>query len=84
MSQAADQEARPISESVYKSKDHDFVIGANWIKVPGFGDMRIWVSKNGNPSNITIYNSIITRKKTHTPAKNVHWVSLDVKQDGVE
>ena len=81
MSQKADLDARPKTESLYGSTDHKFVIGMNWIHVPGIGDMSVWVDKNGNTSNVTLYNSIVTSKKTHTPRKNCHWVGLEIKTD---
>ena len=58
----------------------------NWIIVPGLGKLAVWVDENGNTKSITIYNSTVTKKKTHTTVKGCHWVGLEIKADkyGVE
>lgn len=73
----------PETAPLYGSADHNCVIGMNWINVPGLGDLAVLVDKNGNTSSVTIYNSTVTKKKTHTPGKNCHWVDLDIKVDEV-
>ena len=81
MSQQANTEAKPETASIYESADHNCVIGMNWIRVPGFGKLAVWVDKNGNTESITIYNATVSEKKTHTPAKDSHWVGLEIKTD---
>ena len=82
MSQAADHEARPKIDTTWRTKDHNLVVGSNWISSPGFGGLHIRVNAKGEISNITIYNSTVTKKKTHT-FKAGNWVDLDIKVDEV-
>lgn len=70
-------------DTTWKTKDHNLVPGVNWIYSPGFGSLHIIVNDKGRIENIVIYNSKVTRKKTHTPGKNCHWVDLDIKVDEV-
>ena len=70
-------------DTTWRTKDHNLVVGSNWIRSPGFGSLHISVNSKGEISNITVYNSTVTRKKTHTPGKNCHWVNLDIKVDEV-
>ncbi len=62
---------------------HNLVVGYNWVNAPGFGTLGVRVNAKGEIENIVIYNSTVTRKKTHTPGKNCHWVDLDIKVDEV-
>ena len=73
----------PETAPPYGSVDHNCVIGMNWINVPGLGDLAVWVDKNGNTSSVTIYNSTVTKKKTHTTKSNNHWIGLEIKTDKV-
>ena len=65
------------------SNNHNLVEGHNWIRSPGFGSLGIMVNDKGRIVNIVVYNSIVTRKKTHTPKKGCHWVDLAIKVDEV-
>tara|TARA_R100000406_G_scaffold80572_2_gene61944 strand:- start:1714 stop:1941 length:228 start_codon:yes stop_codon:yes gene_type:complete len=51
----------------------------------GYGDLHVYV-RDGNVTNVTIFNASIKKKKTHTVKHNdggkpSHWVNLDVKVD---
>ena len=49
----------------------------------GYGDLHVYV-RDGNVTNVTIFNASIKKKKTHTVKhgeKPSHWVNLDVKVD---
>ena len=70
-------------DTTWRSKDHNLVVGLNWVRSPGFGSLCIKVNSKGVISNITVYNATVTKKKTHTPGKNCHWVNLDIKVDEV-
>lgn len=83
MSRSSQTLSPPETASPYGTTRHNCVIGMNWISVPGFGKLSVWVDKNGNTSSVTIYNSTVTKKKTHTPKKGRHWVDLDIKVDEV-
>ncbi len=69
--------------TTWKNKEHNLVVGSNHINAPGFGSLNISVNSKGHIVNITVYNSTVTKKKTHTPGKNCHWVDLDIKVDEV-
>ena len=83
MSRSSLPEARPKIDTTWRNKDHNLVVGLNWISPPGFGSLRVTVNSKGEISNITVYNSTVTKKKTHTPEKGCHWVDLDIKVDEV-
>lgn len=83
MSRSSQTEARPKIDTTRKNKNHNLVVGSNWIRSPGFGSAYIRVNEKGEIENITIYNSTVTKKKTHTAAENCHWVNLDIKVDEV-
>ena len=65
------------------SNNHNLVKGHNWVRAPGFGSLGIRVNDKGRIENIVVYNSTVTKKKTHTPEKGCHWVDLDIKVDEV-
>ena len=65
------------------SNNHNLVTGINWVHSPGFGSLQIRVNDKGRIENIVVYNSTVTKKKTHTPEKGCHWVDLDIKVDEV-
>ena len=49
----------------------------------GYGDLHVYV-KDGNVTNVTIFNASIKKRKTHTVNCNgspSHWVNLDIKVD---
>ena len=83
MSRSNLTEARPKIDTTWGTKDHNLVVGSNWVRSPGFGSLHISVNSKGEIYNITVYNSTVTKKKTHTPGKNCHWVDLDIKVDEV-
>ena len=83
MSRSSLPEARPKIDTTWRTKDHNLVVGSNWIRSPGFGSLNIHVNSKGEISNITVYNSTVTKKKTHTAEKGCHWVDLDIKVDEV-
>ncbi len=72
-----------MNDTTWKTKNHNLVVGYNWVKAPGFGTLGVRVNHKGEIENIVIYNSTITRKKTHKPGKNCHWVDLDIQVDEV-
>ena len=60
--------------------------GMNVINPSRFGKMHVWV-KNGNVSSITIFNSSISKRKTHVQrrrGKKLHLVDLQIKADRLE
>ncbi len=83
MSRSSLSEAHPKIDTTWRSKDHHLVVGSNWVHSPGFGSLQIVVNKKGQIANIVIYNSTVSKKKTHTPEKGCHWVDLDIKVDEV-
>ncbi len=83
MSRSSLTEARPKIDTTWGTKDHNLVVGSNWVHSPGFGSLRISVNSKGEIYNIILFNSTVTKKKTHTPSKNCHWVDLDIKVDEV-
>ena len=83
MSRSSLPEPRPKIDTTWRTKEHNLVVGSNWVRSPGFGDLNILVNSKGEIYNITVYNSTVTKKKTHTPSKNCHWVGLDIKVDEV-
>lgn len=70
-------------DTTWRTKDHNLVVGSNCINAPGFGSLNIIVNHKGEISNITVYNSTVTKKKTHTVGKDCHWVNLDIQVDEV-
>ena len=82
MSRSSLEEAHPKIDTTWRTKDHNLVVGSNWIRSPGFGSLHIRVNDKGQIENITVYNSTVTKKKTHT-VKGCHWVDLDIKVDEV-
>ena len=70
-------------DTTWRTKDHSLVVGSNWIRSSGFGSLRILVNVKGEIENIVVFNSTVTKKKTHTPEKGCHWVDLDIKVDEV-
>lgn len=83
MSRSSLLEARPKIDTTWRTKDHNLVVGSNWVRSPGFGSLNILVNSKGEIYNIVVYNSIVTKKKSHTTSKNSHWVDLDIKVDEV-
>jgi hypothetical protein len=60
--------------------------GMNVISPSRFGKMHIWV-RDGNVYSITIFNSSISKRKTHVQqynGKKLHHVDLGIKADGLE
>ena len=70
-------------DTTWRNKDHNLVVGSNHLDAPGFGSLTIVVNRKGQISNITLYNSTVTKKKTHTTGKDSHWVNLNIKVDEV-
>jgi len=70
-------------DTTWRTKDHNLVVGSNWIRSPGFGSLRILVNVKGEIENIVVFNSTVTKKKTHTAKKGCHFVDLDIKVDEV-
>jgi len=83
MSRSSLEEAHPKIDTTWRTKDHNLVVGSNEIIAPGFGSLNIIVNSKGEISHITVYNSTVTKKKTHTVEKGCHWVDLDIKVDEV-
>lgn len=46
------------------------VLGNNWLEVPGLGALSVYVNKNGDTSDITIYNAKVKSKETFTNQVN--------------
>ena len=60
--------------------------GMNVINPSRFGKMHVWV-RDGNVYSMTIYNSSISKRKTHVQQYNgekLHHVDLEIKADGLE
>ena len=60
--------------------------GMNVINPSRFGKMHVWV-RDGNVYSVTIYNSSISKRKTHVQqcnGKKLHHVDLEIKADGLE
>ncbi len=60
--------------------------GMNVINPTRYGKLHVFV-RNGNVYQITIFNSSISKRKTHVQqykGEKLHHVQLDIKADGEE
>ena len=63
-------------------KDIKLENGSNWLNVPGYGMLHVWV-KEGNLDHVTIYNAKVTKKRTIITKGHSH-VQLDIKVDNYD